>query len=87
VKRLTPMQRSCWRGKQRIGRKRATLVLGRFIEQEQRWLLRKRQRRPFLIPWTSNIYVRYTGYTWFSSVLDPNDWSVTGQPPPISEQE
>ena len=78
MRRLTAMQRSCWRGKQRVGRRRSTLVLWRFIEQEQRWLLSK--RRPFLIPWTSNIYVRYTGFTWFSSVLDPNDWSVTDAP-------
>lgn len=72
---LTKMERSCWRGKQRGGKKGARLALWRFIEQEQRWLLRR--RRPFLIPWTANVYVRYAGFAWFSAVPDPNDWSVT----------
>ena len=66
----TPMEMSCWRGRQRgTGVK---LVSWLFVKQEHKWLLRK--RKPFLFRWPLEFRVTYSPVVHFSSVYDPMKW-------------
>lgn len=66
----TPMEMSCWRGRQRG--KGVKLVSWLFVCEERKWLLRK--RRPFLVSMVQPFFVSYTGFVSFSSVCDPMKW-------------